>query len=54
MARNRTAAVLIHELGHALVAEVEDTTLPAAREELLVESVVFWPGRRGLRLGAWL
>jgi antirestriction protein ArdC len=41
MAPNRTAAVLIHELGHALVAEVEDTTLPAAREELLVESVAF-------------
>jgi hypothetical protein len=41
MAPNRTAAVLIHELGHALVAEVEDTTLPAAREELLVESIAF-------------
>jgi hypothetical protein len=41
MAPNRTAAVLIHELGHALVAEVEETSLPAALEEVIVESVAF-------------
>ena len=41
IALNRTAAVLIHELGHALVAEVEETRLPAALEEVIVESVAF-------------
>ena len=41
MAPNRTAAVLIHELGHALVAEVHAAALPAALEELAVESVAF-------------
>ena len=41
MAPNRTAAVLIHELAHALVADVEATALPAALEEVLVESVAF-------------
>jgi len=41
MAANRTAAVLIHELGHALLAEVEGPALPAGLEEVLVESVAF-------------
>ncbi len=41
MAVNRTAAVLIHELGHALVAETEAGALPSALEELVVESVAF-------------
>jgi len=41
MAPNRTAAVLIHELGHALLAEAEETRLPAALEEVIVESVAF-------------
>jgi hypothetical protein len=41
MAANRTAAVLIHELGHALVAESDDAALSSALEELVVESVAF-------------
>lgn len=41
LAANRTVAVLIHELGHALVAESDTARLSAALEELIVESVAF-------------
>ncbi len=41
LAPNRTIAVLIHELGHALVAGSDTARLPAALEALVVESVAF-------------
>jgi len=44
---NAQVATLIHELAHALTAlerEDEDPELSYAAEELVVESVVFWPG----------
>jgi antirestriction protein ArdC len=41
MAANRTVAVLIHELAHALVAEALERGLPYALEEVVAESVAY-------------